>query len=326
MELSESSWKKIKNLRQAYLKAKGDLPDYWQDEELLALYDLTLAQRIGWKWRSVAEAIEEKIPSGLQQAPLWIDWGCGTGIASRTLLAHSSLRCDEILYFDRSSRAMRFAEKKLREEHPTQAIAKAKSLSEVKSPFVLLVSHVLSEMPAEARRSLVELCRRASLVVWVEAGRTLESRALSQLREEIRQDKIILAPCLHQAPCGILASSEDWCHFSASIPQEVFRSAFWKRCSQELGFDLRSLPVSYLVSVDPQYLSTPPDEGDAIRVLAGSRSYKAFCRWTGCTSQGILKGEFLKRHSRSLYVALSEPDLMTIVTREAVNPAPVDSQ
>jgi hypothetical protein len=122
--------------------------------------------------------------------------------------------------------------------------------------------------------------------------------------------------------------ADNWCHFMAPIPQEVFRSAFWKKCSVELGFDLRRLPVSYLIAADPKRVTEPAQGQDKVRILAGSRSYKAFCRWTGCSAQGILEGEFLKRHSRSAYVALSESDLTTVLAREEILPSsdPSDSQ
>ncbi len=311
-------WKKIKALRSSFLHAQGDLADYWKDEALLTAYDQTLAQRIGWKWRAVLDVMVERIPEALRSMPLWVDWGCGTGIASRTLLAHGGLRCDELLTYDRSARAQRFAQARLRAEFPKQKLAEPQHVSQIDRPFVLLISHVLSEMPPAARAELVQLCNRASLIVWVEAGRTLESRGLSEIREQLRARKTILGPCLHQEPCGILAQdqNENWCHFQAPIPQEVFRSAFWKTCSQELGFDLRRLPVSYLVAAQAELAPQASDQEVPWRILGGSRAYKAFCRWTACTPQGILEGEFLKRRSRAVFQGLIDSDLATQYTRE----------
>ena len=82
--MDNTSWKRLHNLRQSYLKADSDLPDYWQDDELLLAYDQTLAERIRWKWRAVLDAL----PMPIAELPqTLVDWGCGTAGASREVLS-----------------------------------------------------------------------------------------------------------------------------------------------------------------------------------------------------------------------------------------------
>jgi hypothetical protein len=303
--MSEIDWSRLRKLRQGFLEADGHLPDYWRDLALLAAYDQTFAQRIGWKWQAVLEG------AGVWQAPLVIDWGCGSGIAARTAFRSACVSADRVLLYDRSDHALRFAARMLAAEQPGLAVETTRRLSEPATPFGLLVSHVLSELPDPVLEELVSLAERAQWVMWVEAGRAQESRKLGQIRDRLAAEKTIVAPCPHQAPCGMLRlqQQQDWCHFFADPPRDVFQSSFWRQASRELGIDLRSLPVSYLIAGPKE--SVPTESSDCIQVLGRARLYKGHCRWTGCEAAGIVERDHQKRDSRELYARLGEPGLHT---------------
>lgn len=293
--MDKSLWKRLQNLRQAYLKADGYLADYWQDEQLLDAYDKSLGQRIQWKWDAVLATIPERKVNRL------VDWGCGSGGATRAVLRHWD--CSEVALLDRSAKARAFAARKVREEHPKVRVAHEMN----DGPFTLIVSHVLSELPEAEVDKLVDLARRAEAVLWVEAGRPQESRKLSVIREKLRSTQRILAPCPHNSLCGMLrpGQEENWCHFTAKVPAEAYQSAYWRECSKELGFDLRSLPVSYLYTEAGESGSESRD----VRVLAGSRQYKGYTRFSACAENGISVHDFMKRNDKKLYERLAEPGL-----------------
>lgn len=311
--MSEIDWALLKQLRQSYLDAQGFLPEYWQSEKLLEAYEQTLGARIGWKWQAVLEILADKQEGWPLKVPRLIDWGCGTGIAARKVLASGLFACEHVSFYDRSPRAASYAQRRLREEFPRQASEAISQLGVPREDFVLLISHVLSELSEKDRQNLVELATRASLVLWVEAGRQQESRWLNQVRDACRGKLEILAPCTHQAPCGMLAADQagNWCHFFAAVPSEVFRSAFWRKASQELGIDLRSLPLSYLVAARREGSAEKEEkvENRDWRILGRGRANKAYCRWIACGPQGIREGHYLKRHSRELYGRLEKPGL-----------------
>ncbi len=306
-------WSQLQALRQAYLNAQGFLPDYWKNEALLKAYELTLAQRIAWKWQAVLEVLRPLLGPGGLRTPCLVDWGAGTGIAARTVLSSGLVQADELRFYDRSARAMQYAAQKLGEVLPQQPIKLGLPALSAAQPFSLIISHVLSELPEAAQEELLLLCQKAEWVIWVEAGRSQESRLLSQHRNKLSSHKKILAPCPHQSGCGMLREGEEnnWCHFFAPVPDFVFHSAAWRSYSQQLGIDLRSLPVSFLVAANPslQLPGVGSELEEPVHVLGRSRSYKAFARWTACHQSGILTGEFLKRRSREIFKDLAEPGL-----------------
>ena len=90
------------------------LPDYWGDPEDLEVYDRFLAARIGWKWDA---ALDEAEAAGVawRDASV-VDWGCGTGIASRRVRARWGAA--KVQLHDRSPAAVEFATRRLRDEDP----------------------------------------------------------------------------------------------------------------------------------------------------------------------------------------------------------------
>jgi SAM-dependent methyltransferase len=305
-------WDLIQKMRQGFLDTDGHLPDYWHDERWLSAYDQTLAQRIRWKWQAVLETLAPCWPR-LHGVRTIVDWGCGTGIATRSFIASFGMPEPKVFLFDRSSGAMRFATREIQKECPAADVTLLKKMQVPAEAFVLLVSHVLSELDEKSFEDLKRLAAAAALVVWVEPGRRLESRRLSQVREGLLESHHILGPCRHQKSCGALqpGRENDWCHFFAPVPREVHQSAFWREFSQRMKVDLRSLPVSWLAVVKPGNYTGVEPHGDEALILSRPRVFKGYCRWLGCTSAGLQSGDFQKKHDKTIFEALSEPEFMT---------------
>jgi ribosomal protein RSM22 (predicted rRNA methylase) len=159
----------------------------------------------------------------------------------------------------------------------------------------LLLSHVLTELSEQEIKELVQVCSRATTIVWVEPGTRETSRRLSQVREQLRQSFQVVAPCTHQNPCGMLCAGSEahWCHHFATPPPEVFTSAFWRQFSEWAGVDLRSLPLSYLV-MDKRPCTMRALH--ATRLIGRPRVYKAHALVFGCDASGVHEKRLSKRH------------------------------
>jgi hypothetical protein len=219
------------------------------------------------------------------------------------------LRDGRITLYDRSTVATRFAAKMIQAEHPGHTIACVRKQPQPEGPFLLLVSHVLSELDDPTLQSLTQLAQAARAVIWVEPGRSLESRRLSALRDQLRTQQKILGPCRHAAPCGALqpGAEKDWCHFFAPVPREVHQSAFWREFSKRMKVDLRSLPVAWLATVKD---ATLPQADEAL-ILGRPRAFKGYCRWLACTEAGLCSGDFQKKYDSGIYETLSDGTFMT---------------
>src|SRR5215217_5529173 len=105
----------LATLRARFLQRTAGAQDYWRSEEELALYDETFAARIGWKIDAVIRDLQRL---GWKPASRrLVDWGCGTGIATRRLLA-AWPTISEVALHDRSQLAIRFARQRIAGEHP----------------------------------------------------------------------------------------------------------------------------------------------------------------------------------------------------------------
>ncbi len=234
---SIKNWERLRELRKIFLGEKEPKKDYWEDAELLELYDQTFGARIGWKW----EAVLKELPTISPPISL-VDYGCGTGIASRAWLAHPNHQNVSSLHLiDRSSLAEKFAQQKIGEIFPKLAIDT--TLPSQGAWFLL--SHLLNELP-DTQNILSTLSPQEGFI-WVEPGTPVLSKQLGKIREHfLVQGWSIVAPCPHAKACPALAS-DDWCHFFAEVPNFVFQNRFWSEFSHHLEIDLRSLPVSFLI-------------------------------------------------------------------------------
>lgn len=294
MSLAAVDWKALQRLRAAFLAGTAGRAAYWQSERDLASYDATFAARIGWKWDHVLDELARlgwSPPSG----PV-LDWGCGSGIAARRFLAHfRPPPLAEVWFSDQSSLAVSFATQRARSAFPEVSV-RAGQPARVGT---LLISHVLTELDAREVDELLDLVSSAEAVVWVEPGTHETSRRLIALREELLARSAgaalnVIAPCTHLKDCGMLAKGNEphWCHHFASPPAEVFMDADWTRFSDELGIDLRSLPLSYLV-LDRR--PRPPLPEGAARLIGRPRVYKPNALVYACDASGVAERSITKR-------------------------------
>jgi len=332
-------WTALGRLRTEYLSGTPSGRDYWQGESDLASYDATFAQRIGWKWDFVLAELTRRGWS----PPLGelLDWGCGSGIASRAFLDHfGTTAISKLQLWDRSPLAMSFAAKRARGKYPGlevdvglgggphaaaelgTALASVQGRAGGPLPaagsgendgargvarptFTLLISHVLTELNPEPVEALLDLAAQAECVLWVEPGTHDASRRLIVLRERLRERFNLIAPCTHSTPCGMLTPGNErhWCHHFASPPREIFTDGHWSRFARLTGIDLRDLPLSFL-AVDRR--PAPPLPSGAGRVIGHPRLYKAHALLLGCDATGVRERKLKQRTLPAEFRALKK--------------------
>ena len=316
-------WSALDRLRDTFLAGKPTGGSYWTSSSDLANYDLTFAQRIGWKWDAVLRELRMRdwTPSG----DSLLDWGCGSGIAGRRVVEFFGAgRFKSTRVFDRSPLAMEFAAEKARQAFPDLQIESvgtevfstiaggAPSRFSVKDAPIgtLIVSHVLNELDEAGWQALRERIDHADAVLWVEPGTYADSRSLIAMRETLRASFNVIAPCTHQCDCGLRASNHErhWCHHFASPPPGIMADSNWVRFAKRAGIDLRSLPYSFLV-LERKGLRDPVagllPEGYS-RVVGHPRFYKGYAKIFSCQAEGVRDLTLQKRDAPEMFKALGK--------------------
>jgi len=291
----------LAGLRARFLARTAGHSDYWRSEEELALYEETFAARIGWKIDAVIRDLQR-----LGWAPKsrrLIDWGCGTGIATRRILA-AWPTISQVSLHDRSALAVRFARERIAGEN--RGVTFDPRL-EADLETLLVLSHVISEFDPQTRAEVIALAQAAGEVIWVEAGTHADSRKLAEVRAELlsaAESLHIIAPCTHSAACPLFqaANEKHWCHHFAEAPSDVSRDARWDEWSRELGIDRRSLPYSHLV------LSThgAPATAGYSRIIGVPREGKGHSKILSCDEAGLHDRMLQKRDAPELYRTLGK--------------------
>ena len=100
-------WEALERLRGQFLRGATAGP-YWTSPTDLASYDLTFAERIGWKWDHVLRELRLR---AWRPAPRTIfDWGCGSGVAARRVISFfGAENFDSLTVWDHSPLACDFA-------------------------------------------------------------------------------------------------------------------------------------------------------------------------------------------------------------------------
>jgi ribosomal protein RSM22 (predicted rRNA methylase) len=306
-------------LRERFLAGTAAAADYWRSPDDLARYDATFAERIGWKWDAVLR--ELALRRWQPKCRRVVDWGCGSGVAGRRVLAEWSSLASYSAH-DRSPLAVQFATQQVRDRFPKVEIDPH---IEVDADTLLVLSHVLSELSAPQLDDLLALADRAGAILWVEAGTHAESRRLIAVRERLRSRTTggppvpaedhgpaargtftSIAPCTHAAPCGLLASenARHWCHHFARVPSEIFQDARWMEFGRELGIDLRSLPYCFLVLA-----REPPSPLENFsRILGKPRECKGHAKVLSCQADGVAEFMLQKRDAPALHKAVLRGD------------------
>jgi hypothetical protein len=291
--------KLLAGLRARFLDGTAGRADYWKSPDELALYDEIFAARIGWKIEAAIRGLRRIGWS--PQSKRIVDWGCGTGIAARCVLAEWP-NLSEVALHDRSRSAVQFARQRISEQFKG---AKFTSPT-VDGDTLLVISHVLNELTSEAEFELIALILSAGEVIWVDAGTHAESRRLIAVREKILTSASlhVVAPCTHASRCGMLIpeNARHWCHHFAEPPSDVFQNARWTELSRELGIDLRALPYSHLVLTR----HASPSVVGAERMIGLPRDAKGFTRILSCGVEGVRELVLQKRDAPALYKALGK--------------------
>lgn len=305
MTWSDLDWSALDRLRDGFLSGTAANGPYWRSLSDLASYDLTYAERIGWKWDAVLAELRRR--GWTPPSRILLDWGCGSGIAGRRVLAaFGSENFDTLLVWDHSPLARQFAANTAREKFPSLNVAELTPPAPG-TPFTLLLSHVLNELPEAARSELRRLIARADAVVWIEPGTHAVSRDLASFRDQLREDFTIIAPCTHALNCPLFAPENErhWCHFFAPAPAGIYADSDWVKFGQRAGVDLRALPYSVLVlerkNLRPSAADIP--EGSS-RVLGRARVHKAHADLLACDASGLNDLKLFKRTDPALHKKL----------------------
>ena len=298
MEMTWESldWGALDRLREQFLSEKESRASYWTSRSDLASYDFTYARRIAWKWDAALRELRDRGWSPPREPVL--DWGCGSGAAGRRVVEFFGAdRFTALQVFDRSRLAMEYAAEAGRAAFPGLPVEPAQAaVLEGEGPAgVLVLSHVLNELPESSRRRLVALIRRASAVLWVEPGTHAASRALIAMRERLLDEFDMIAPCTHRAPCGMLAPGceRHWCHHFAPPPRGLMADSNWVRFARRAGIDLRSLPYSFLAmerrrtAAEAAAMAAAGEREGWSRVIGEPRRYKGFAKVLSCQHDGI---------------------------------------
>jgi SAM-dependent methyltransferase len=304
MTWEEIDWAALDRLRARFLSGRADGEPYWQSPADLASYDFTHGERIGWKWDHVIR--ELKLRGWRPESRAVLDWGCGSGIAARRVIAAFGAGAFESLgVWDYSPAACDFAADAAQEKFPALRVAQAtRSFLESEAPIgLLLVSHVLNELPPAALAELHALAARAAEVIWVEPGTRDVSRQLGALREELRASFRVVAPCTHAHACPIVAPGNErhWCHHFAPPPPEIFADSNWVKFGQRAGIDLRSLPYCFF-ALDRRLQSAA--SSDLSRVIGRPEHFKPYARVLNCDASGLAELELPKRADPALFKQL----------------------
>ena len=298
MQLRAAELARLARLRERFLTGSNVGGGYWRDEEDLVLYDTTFAERIRWKWDAVIE--ELGLRGWKPRARHVFDFGCGSGAAHRRVLG-SWESFATLTVTDVSPLAVSYATRRAREAFPNVDV-RAPETESLPPGTLLLVSHVINELDRVGRERLFKLVQQASEVIWVEAGTHADSRALIGVREEVRGQFGIVAPCPHAAQCGLLTeeNAPHWCHHFGRVPSWVFQDAGWTQFSRELGIDITTLPYSYLV------LQREPvaRESGMTRIIGRPREFKGRMEILCCREEGVGEFTLQKRDAPGIYKTL----------------------
>lgn len=309
MEWEKLNWPVLDRLREGFLSGAAANGPYWQTPEDLAQYDASYGERIGWKWDAVLRELKwrEWSPAVLAREAgrklTLVDWGCGSGVAGRRVLeAFGADFFGRLEVWDHSPLARSFAAEAARQAFPGIEVGELHGDSTID---LLVLSHVLNELSPVERAALVKLIARANAVIWVEPGTRPVSRDLARLREELMREFTVIAPCTHQAACGLLdvQNAGHWCHSFAQPPPGIYADSDWVRFGQRAGIDLRSLPYSFLVLQKPQFPLRDLAAG-ASRILGYPEHFKGYATLLNCDAEGVYELMLQKRADPAFFKEL----------------------
>lgn len=317
MTWEELDWRALDRLRERFLRGPGEGGAYWESPADLASYDFTFGERIGWKWDQVLR--ELRLRGWQPRSRHVLDWGCGSGIAARrAIAAFGAAQFESLTVWDHSPLACDYAEDAARRAFPQLSVAQATPslLAADTSIGLLILSHVLNELPPEAVAIVRALIARSDAVIWVEPGTHDVSRQLGRIRDDLRLHFRIVAPCTHESGCPMFDAGNErhWCHFFAPPPAEIFADSNWVKFGQRAGIDLRSLPYCFVAAEksatrnhDLHAAQPPAEAGNSSawsRVIGRVEHFKPYARLLNCDAGGLAELELPKRANPALFKQL----------------------
>lgn len=317
MQWDKLNWPVLNRLREGFLSGSAANGPYWTSLEDLAQYDATFAERIGWKWDAVLRELKWRrwLPSLVNEGkPLNVlDWGCGSGVAGRRVIAaFGEENFSRLMVWDHSSVAREFATTAGRREFSRLEVVEFASDINFEIDL-LIVSHVINELSSTDRAQLLGLVRTVKATMWVEPGTHAVSRDLAKIRDDLRATMRIIAPCTHFAPCGLFApeNSGHWCHYFAEPPSSIYADSDWVRFGQRAGIDLRSLPYSFLVLQQNAYPFFDDAMG-ASRILGRAEHFKGYANLLNCDVEGVQELQLQKRADPAFFKELKRSSSVPI--------------
>ena len=294
MTWNDLDWSALERFRELFLRGGPAAGPYWNSPGDLASYDFTYAERIGWKWDQVLR--ELRLRGWRPASRTVLDWACGSGIAARRVISFfGAENFDSLTVWDHSPLACDFAAEAAQREFPALKVAQATPglLASTESLGLVIISHVVNELTSDQLAALIALVDRAEAVLWVEPGTHGASRELSAIRDDLRDDFHVIAPCTHGNSCPIERPGNErhWCHFFAPPPGEIFADPNWVKFGQRAGIDLRSLPYSFL-ALDRR--TARPLDGLS-RIIGRPEHFKPYARVLNCDATGLAELEVPKR-------------------------------
>jgi SAM-dependent methyltransferase len=276
------NWDRLRHLRDLFLSGEPIEEDYWTSSNLLQDYDITLGERIGWKWDAVIR--ELKLRGWTPPSTAIDDLGCGTGVAVRRMLDAYPDHFKKVTLYDRSTRAMKYAKQKIRHKWPKVKVVCA-AIEPPKPHGIALISHVLTECSDETAAGLMDQLENARGVLWVEPGTFAASRMLIEVREALMDKFKVQAPCTHQNGCGLLTEGNEthWCHHFAEAKEGAHQDPFWGHFRREMNLDIGPVAYSFLVLG-----RQAPEEPEGLSHLLGHPlKFPKFLRVLSCQADGV---------------------------------------
>lgn len=288
----------LSRVRTRFLDGSNVGGGYWKDDEELVFYDMTFAERIGWKWDAVLAELAAQ--NWKPKSTRVLDFGCGSGVASRRVV-EAFPQIKDVSVADVSARAIDFTVRRMRAGFPGVSCSVFDKSQALPPGTMLVVSHVLNELPKQAHEQLLALAAQAEEILWVEAGTHIDSRNLIAVRESLSANFSVVAPCPHAKPCGMLAeeNTHHWCHFFTSFPSHAAQDARWSQLGRELGIDLRALPYSFLVMQ-----KQPVAFNEAARIIGTPEEKRGHFAVLACENCGVRELLAQKRDVPELFKAL----------------------
>lgn len=203
----------------------------------------------------------------------------------------------------------------------------------------LVLNELLAESPTQAAARLAGLVAQLApggAVVVLEPALREPTRALHQTRDALTAHPAValFGPCVHAAPCPMLAGPKDWCHedVSATLPGALAAVA------REAGLRFERLTYAYLTlrraDTPHEDRATPRSlgvaalldagEGAPHRVVSQTLATKGKREWFACGAAGRVRVTRLDRHATAANAGFARAQRGDVVRLPVLAPGVTD--